>query len=285
MPISKEDLLSALGNSFTNEVVARLRRLTHLPDNRLADLSRSALSENWGNDDYVLEKYLAVHIARSIEHGRYTSGENQLYVTAGHLQTRYGTPLYLVLERNQNVGRQPLYCVYIGSDVSAPALPIPPEIPTAPAITRGAEIVMLHDHILRDNASRVPFLEKTPPVSQMCAVSGAIQWSINRGLQMPYWYYGRMNYLVPLYMHSRENITQAPDLIAPVEVNPEILIVRTVLLPHMPYANARVAVKRHDQLPHWLLDAWNATSTTVTPREIDNPESVPESATDANRGE
>ncbi len=81
-----------------------------------------------------------------------------------------------------------------------------------------------------------------------------------------------MNYIVPLYMQSRENITQAPDLIAPVQVNPDMLIVRTVLLPHMPYGNARIAVKRHDQLPHWLLDARNATSVTVTSEEIDNPE-------------
>ena len=92
---------------------------------------------------------------------------------------------------------------------------------------------------------------------------------------MPYWYYGRMNYLVPLYMRSRENITEAPDLIAPIEVNPDMLIVRTVLLPHMPYANARIAVKRHDQLPHWLLDAWNVSSATVTPGQIDNPEPAP----------
>jgi hypothetical protein len=272
MPVQKEEMLSALGSPLTNAVVDRLRHLVHIPEMRLADLSRAALSETWGNGLYVLEKYLAVHIAWGIEQDRYTTSETQIYLTAGHLQTRYGTPLYLVLERNTNVGRQPLYCVHVGSDISAPSLPIPPEIPAAPEIERGAEIVMLHDHILRANASRVPFLDQTPPVSQMCAVAGAIQWSINRGLQMPYWYYGRMNYLVPLYMQSRENITQAPDLIAPIQVNPDMLIVRTVLLPDMPYANARVAVKRHDQLPHWLLDAWNATAANVSTRQIDDPE-------------
>lgn len=246
--------------------------MAHVPDAQLTTLSRTALSENWGNDNYVLEKYLAVHVAWSIEQDRYTTRDNQIFVSAGHLQTRYGTPLYVVFERNINVGRQPLYCIHVGSDISAPSLPRPPAIPDAPDITRGAEIVMLHDHILRENADRVPFLNQTPPVSQMCAVSGAIQWSLNRGLQMPYWYYGRMNYLVPLYMQSRENITQAPDLIAPVQVNPDALIVRTVLLPHMPYANARVAVMRHDQLPHWMLDAWNAAASAVTAEQIDNPE-------------
>ncbi len=109
----------------------------------------------------------------------------------------------------------------------------------------------------------------------MCAVSGAIQWSLNRALQLPYWYYGRMNYLVPLYMQSRENITLAPDLIAPIQVTADALMVRTVLLPHMPYANARVSVRRHDQLPHWLLDAWNVAANTVTHEQIDNPEPRP----------
>lgn len=272
MSFEKEDLLNALGDSSTNEVVARLRRLTQMRSDILASLSNNALSENWGNDNYVLEKYLAVHVAWSIEQGRYTTSSNQLVVTAGHLQTRYGTPLYMVFEKNSNTGRQPLYCVHVGSDISAAELPMPPELPAAPLLSRGAEIVMLHDHILRDNADRVPFLDKTPPVSQMCAVSGAIQWSLNRGLELPYWYFGRMNYLVPLYMQSRENITQAPDLIAPIQVNPDTLTVRTVLLPHMPYANARVSVKRHDQLPHWMLAAWNDVSTSFTTQQIDNPE-------------
>ncbi|MEW5823475.1 MAG: DUF3825 domain-containing protein [Pseudomonadota bacterium] len=272
MSFQREDLLAALGEPFTNEVVARLRRLAHIPQGIFTELSEAALSENWGTDNYVLEKYLAVHIAWSIEQGRFTASSNQLFVAAGHLQTRYGTPLYIVFERNTNVGRQPLYCVHVGSDISAGDLPPPPDLPAVPELPRGAEIVMLHDHILRDNADRVPFLGKTPPVSQMCAVSGAIQWSINRGLQLPYWYYGRMNYLVPLYMQSRENITQAPDLIAPIQVNPDTLIVRTVLLPHMPYANSRVSVKRHDQLPHWMLDAWNTTSASITAQQIDDPE-------------
>jgi hypothetical protein len=277
MFIAKVELVTALGDAMTNEVVARLRRLAHIPDTQIAALGRAALSENWGRDNYALEKYLAVHLAWSVEQDRYTASSTQSFVTAGHLQTRYGTPLYIVFERNNNIGRQPLYCVHLGSDISAPALPTPPEIPAVPEIRRGAEIVMLHDHILRHNVDRVPFLGQTPPVSQMCAVSGAIQWSLNRGLQIPYWYYGQMNYLVPLYMQSRENINKSPDLIAPIQVNTDVLIVRTVLLPHMPYANARVAVRRHDQLPAWMLDAWNATAAEITSEQIDNPEPLPAS--------
>jgi hypothetical protein len=67
-----------------------------------------------------------------------------------------------------------------------------------------------------------------------------------------------MQCLVPLYLTSRENITVAPDLIAPLEISPNSILVRTVLPPHAPYANARVAVRRHDQLPAWMLDCWHS---------------------------
>jgi hypothetical protein len=106
----------------------------------------------------------------------------------------------------------------------------------------------------------------------MCAVSGAIQWSLNRELQLPHWYFGRMNYIVPLYLQSRENITRMPDLIAPIQVSPGNLLVRTVLECHMPYANARVSVRRHDQLPAWLLDSWAEFSKKAEAKDIDEPE-------------
>ena len=269
---TQEELIAALGDPYTNQVVPRLHRFAYVSDGLLSRLSDQALSENWEQRNYVLEKYLAVHVPWSIEQGRFTATDRQFYVTAGHLQTRYGTPIYLVFERNRNGPTPPFALVRVGADISAPELPTPPAIPAPPEIQRGAEVVMLHDHILGDNADRVPFLNQTPMVAQMCAVGGSIQWSLNRGLQLPYWYYGRMSFLVPLYLQTRENITQSPDLIAPIQVNAETLIVRTVLLPYMPYANARVAVLRHDRLPPWLLDSWNNHSANATDREIEDPE-------------
>lgn len=270
--ISQDLLLSSLGDPYTNQVTARLRRLAYIPDQLLRALAEQALNEQWGNDLYVLLKYLSVQISWSIEQNRFSSNQSQFYVTAGHLQTRYGTPIFLVFEENRIPGRQPYCLVHVASNITAPTLPTPPEIPSSPPLPSGVEIVLSHEHILGENADRVPFLSQTPPVAQMCAVAGAIQWSLNRSLQMAYWYFGRMQYLVPLYLQSRENITLAPDLIAPIQVNPDCLLVRTVLLPHMPYPNARVAVHRHDQLPHWMLDGWNEFASQATIAQIDNPE-------------
>jgi hypothetical protein len=270
--VTKEELLEQLGSPLTNRVVDRLHRLIFIPPEVLGQLAREALNEEWGNDNYALEKYLAVQIPWSIEQGQFTTSDRQWYVTAGNLQTRYGTPLYLVIERNQMANRQPWYLRKIGSQISAPSLPSAPQIPDRPNIPLGAEIVMMHDHILGDNDERVSFLQEAPPVAQMCAIAGAIQWSLNRNLQLSYWYFGKMQFIVPLYLKSRENIAQMPDLVAPIQINPDNLLVRTVLAPHMPYANARVSVRRHDQLPPWLIDSWREYSTQLDREDIENPE-------------
>jgi hypothetical protein len=269
-----DNLLQGLGSAVTNRVVERWRRFAFVLPGVLEELKSEALHEEWGGGNFVLEKYLAVHVAWAIEQKRLSQSENQFYVSAGSLQTRYGTPLYLVFEANRNEGRQPWVLRHAGSRISAPELPMPPLIPPPPAINSGAEIVMSHDHILGDHAERVAFLAQTPPVAQVCAVAGAIQWSLNRGLQIPYWYFGRMNYIVPLYLTSRENITRAPDLVAPVEVAGEALLVRTVLEPHMPYANSRVAVKRHDQLPSWMLDCWHTEAERMPESRMEDPETT-----------
>lgn len=264
-------LLDQLGDGKTNRVVERIHQFAYFPPAVLTSLSRDALNEEWGRENFALLKYLAVHIPWSIEQNRFTSSYNQFYVTAGHLQTRYGTPLYLVFEANPNRS-EPWRLVTAGSQISAPELPEPPEIPAPPDIPTGREITIMHDHILGDNAERVPFLAHTPPVAQICAVAGAIQWSLFRNLQMPYWYYGRMQFLVPLYLQNRENIALAPDAVAPLQVSQSSILVRTVLQPSAPYANARVAVHRHDQLPPWLLDAWASYAQTATSAQIEDPE-------------
>ncbi|NTV67043.1 MAG: DUF3825 domain-containing protein [Chlorobaculum sp.] len=268
---AQEELLAQLGDGYTNKVVERLRNFAYLPTGIVHQLAKDALTEEWGINEYALEKYLAVHIPWSIEQGKFTNSYNQFYVTAGHLQTRYGTPLYLVFGQN-NQGEPPWRLIKAGSNIKAPELPVSPDIPEPPTIPMGKEIVMMHDHILGDNAERVPFLSNTPLVAQMCAVSGAIQWSLNRNLQLSYWYYGKMQYLVPLYLENRENIALAPDAVAPIQINPNSLLVRTVLSPDMPYANARVAVHRHDQLPPWLLDAWKRIAQQTTNEQIEDPE-------------
>lgn len=250
-----EQLKKDIGSPYTTKLNERLHSFAYVPMPVLQALAESALTENWGDGLHTLKKYLSVNIAWSIEQGQVTFADDQFYITAGHLQTRYGTPLYLVFMAGDRGA--PWKLIKAGAHINAPSLPGAPEIPSGMAIPRGVEIVMQHDHMLRDNADRVAFLRDAPPVAQMCAISGAIQWSLNRKLHLPYWYYGSMNYLVPLYLRNREDITAAPDLVAPIQITNNQILVRTVLEPHMPYSNARVGFTRHDQLPPWMLSTWN----------------------------
>jgi len=148
---------------------------------------------------------------------------------------------------------------------------------------RGAEIVIAHEHILAQHQERVAFLADTPRVAQMCALAGAIQWSLFRDLAIRQLYLGVPSYFVPVYLRSREDITQAPDLIAPVQVQGERLYVRTALESYMGYALARVIATRHDQLPHWLVTAWHehadeegaVTVEDVEREELQSPQVQP----------
>ncbi|MEE1688351.1 hypothetical protein, partial [Pseudomonas aeruginosa] len=79
--------------------------------------------------------------------------------TAGSLQTRYGTPLYLVFMAGDEEGKAPWKLIKGGPHINAPSLPSAPEIPTGLQMPKGAEIVMQHDHMLKDNADRVEFLK------------------------------------------------------------------------------------------------------------------------------
>ena len=103
--ISQDEMLETLGSPLVSQVVARFRQLAFIPPNFLAQIAREALSEKWGNNNFALEKYLSVHIPWAIEQNAYTYSGDQLFFTAGHLQTRYGTPIYIVFERH--TGQQP----------------------------------------------------------------------------------------------------------------------------------------------------------------------------------
>lgn len=252
----KQSLLADLGEIDTAEVVPSLRRFAFLPDEKLSRLAGDATDENWGKNNFALEKYLAVHIIWSILQERYTHSSDQLNFAAGHLQSTNGTPLYLVFKRNDIQGKQPWVLRHVGKQIAASNLPLPARVPDPPDIVPGSEIVICDDHIFHRDNERVKFLHDLPPVTQICAVTGAIQWSLHRALQVAYYHYGKISYLVPLYFSSRENLRLAPELVAPVEVHSDRLLVRTLLYPCHAYANARVTAERADQLPAWLIDAW-----------------------------
>jgi hypothetical protein len=77
---------------------------------------------------------------------------------------------------------------------------------------------------------------------------------------------GGRGYFVPVYLSSRDDLTVAPELVAPIQVQSNRLVVRTLLDPHVAYSPARAVVERWEQIPSWLLDAWDQATDQTTDR-------------------
>src|SRR5262245_8860483 len=104
--VTQQTLLEQLGSSATPRTVDRLHRFAYIPDIWIDRLAKDAVSEGCGPRRYALEKYLADHVAWSIEQGQFVFQNDQLYVAAGSLQTRYGTPRFLAFAANRNPDKQ-----------------------------------------------------------------------------------------------------------------------------------------------------------------------------------
>jgi hypothetical protein len=91
-----------------------------------------------------------------------------------------------------------------------------------------------------------------------------VHWSLHRSLAVRQIHGGGRGFFVPVYLSSRDDLTVAPELVAPIQVQSNRLVVRTLLDPHVAYSPARAVVERWEQIPSWLLDAWDqATEDNV----------------------
>lgn len=233
-----------------------LYNFAYLPEDKIERLANGALHEQWGRLNKVLKRYLALHVGLAVRQGKYVQQDVGLIFCAGNLQTRYGNPLYLRFEENKQ--QKPAYYLqYVGEALNSwEQLPQPPDYPEWPKITPGAEIVLAGEHILTDHSDRLGMLRDISPIAAVCALTGAIHWALFRDLAVKQLHYGVPSYFVPIYLETRDDITEAPDLIAPIQVLENKLYVRTALEPYMAYPSARIVSTRHDKLPSWLLRAW-----------------------------
>ncbi len=272
---TQEELIQQYGSMKTSRVLERLYSFAYISPKIIENIQRQALDEDWGKDFYVLKKYIAITVYWSLEQGRFAEYQDGFIVTAGLLRSRYSVPIYLRFERNNNPSAtQPWALTFAGSgdNIKGVAeLPAAPEVPKPPEIPVGNEIVVRDEHILGQRSDRVPFLQGVGAVAQICALTGAIQWSIYRGLQQLCWYFGKMQYYIPIYLQNQENITATPDLIVPIEIRQSTtpLSVRTALDPLTQttyYSNIRPVVARADQLQPWIVSSW-AAATKADPSD------------------
>lgn len=212
-----------------------------LPPGRLVLIRDLVAPEDWGDGDDVLLRYLAVHVPLAIEQGRYVWDGKRLVMRAGHLSTVEGAATYLGLARADG---NAWALDWAGERPSTVEPLLAPDLGTWPELDPRREVVVALDQF------RSTELAGLPLVAQNAAVAGAVEWSLRRGLAVRQFRGECRGYFVPVHLTSRD---AAPDLVAPVQVQADRLVVRALLEPRVAFPSARVVVERREDLPAWML--------------------------------
>ncbi len=252
---TREQLLADFGDEYLS--IQSLFQFCFVPGGRLSLLKELTPVEEWGMNNFVLLKYLAVHIRLAVEQGRYVWNGDQVVLTAGRLFSTKGVPLYIGLVRNSTPDENPWVLNWVGERPSTAELPEPADLGEWPALDARNEVVIACDLASDERRAKLGALSEASTVVQSSAIAGAVHWSLHRNLAVRQIHGGGRGYFVPVYLASRDDLTVAPELVAPIQVQSNRLVVRTLLDPHVAYSPARAVVERWEQLPSWLLDAWD----------------------------
>jgi hypothetical protein len=252
---TRDQLLADFGDEYLS--IQSLFQFCFVPGGRLSLLKELTPLEEWGVNNFVLLKYLAVHIRLSIEQGSFVWNSDQIVLTAGRLFSTKGVPLYVGLVRNSTPDENPWVLNWVGERPSTAELPEPADLGDWPVLDPRNEVVIACDLGSEERRAKLGPLADSSQVIQSSAIAGAVHWSLHRSLAVRQIHGGGRGYFVPVYLSNRDDLTVAPELVAPVQVQSNRLVVRTLLDPHVAYSPARAVVERWEQLPSWLLDAWD----------------------------
>lgn len=257
---TREQLLADFGDEYLS--IQSLFQFCFVPGGRLSLMKELTPVEEWGQNNFVLLKYLAVHVRLAIEQGRYAWNNEQIVLSAGRLNSLKGMPLYLGLVPNSTPNENPWVLNWVGERPSTAELPEPADLGTWPDLDVRSEVVIACDLGTDERRNQLGPLTNLPPVAQSAALAGAVHWALHRGLAVRQIHGGGRGYFVPVYLESREDLTAAPELVAPLQVQTNRLVVRTLLNPDVAYSPARAVVERWEQIAPWLLDAWDQATET-----------------------
>ena len=126
-----------------------------------------------------------------------------------------------------------------------------------PVLDPRNEVVIACDFASEERRAKLGSLAEASLVVQSSAIAGAVHWALHRNLAVRQIHGGGRGFFVPVYLTSRDDLTVAPELVAPIQVQSNRLVVRTLLDPHVAYSPARAVVERWEQIQSWLLDAWD----------------------------
>jgi len=205
-------------------------------------LRQAAAPEDWGDDDHVLRHYLAVHLPLAMEQGRYVWIGEQLVTRAGSLVTETGAPVYVGLARTDE-----RWVIGWAGPRPSSVEPFPgPDLGVWPELDRRSEVVVAMDRFPG------PVLDGLPLITQNLIVAGALDWSVRRGLGVRQLRGESRGYFAPVHLTSREG---PPEFAAPIQVQADRVVVRTLIEPRVAYPAARAVAGSRGELPAWLQES------------------------------
>ena len=175
---TQAELVKDFGGEYLS--IQSLFQFCFVPGGRLGLLREMSPEEEWGQNNFVLLKYLAVHIRLGIEQGHYVWNGDQIVMTAGHLSTSKGIPMYLGLVKNSTPDENPWVLNWVGERPSCSELPEPAELGVWPELDARREVVIACDLDADERRARLPGLVDAPAVTLVSAVTGALHWALHR---------------------------------------------------------------------------------------------------------
>lgn len=253
---SRAELLTAFGDDYLT--VPSLFRFCFVPGGRLSLLRERALGESWGQNHFVLLKYLATHVRLAIEQGCYAWNGPQIVMAAGGLGTDEGAALFLGMVPNETPDENPWVLNWVGERPSCAELPPAPDLGEWPVHGGQGDVRVACDLTSKPGVLELVAFEALGSVARCCLIEGAVHWALMRGLAVRQLHGSSRGHLVPVFVGTRGDLRRAPDAVAVVAARGNESVVRHLSSVEAAYPSARLCVGRPEELPAWLLSGWDA---------------------------
>lgn len=230
----------------------------------LDELKKSLMSEPWGANCKILNQYINVNFEIACSENKIHEEEqrNIAFWKVGNLVSLAGDPLWFIYEKNtRGPQKWNFKRLYFGT-----ALPISNlnesiddyqlqyQTPHFYSSWQFSLEPATIEHIMTDNKSRLEsvFGKQLSQNGHMLfrTILGELELQKKRSDVMNQWYYGKYQFLMPLYLENSEKVSLTATL-EPLEEN-KLYKVRTLLYPEYAYPHVRALVKNRSAITGWM---------------------------------
>lgn len=230
----------------------------------LEELKKSLMTEPWGTNYKILSQYINVNFEIAYSEGKIYEDEekNIAFWKVGNLVSLAGDPLWFIYEKNTrgtqtwNFKRTYYGVVLPISDTSKLIDDYQLQYQT-PRFYSSWQFVLepeTVEHIMEENKSRLEsvFGVELSQNGHMLfrTILGELELQKKRSDVMNQWYYGKYQFLMPLYLKSPDKVSLTATL-EPLDDTKQYKV-RTLLYPEYAYPHVRAVVKNRSAITGWM---------------------------------